>query len=253
MARTPLVVLVACAVAGTLFQPYATAQMVASVQSPARPFDLPVHAPVYRYASDARSAYFYAQVMPAFLDIINDQLAETVEFSGRDGFQLDASRLLLRARSDDSIRIYFLAEGAGYHNTLGFAWTPAGSDEVGQPTILFPDASQRSGVFRTESEPLKTGDFIDIGVGERGYQLDFFLISNGVNGGSHWLWNDPMKNSDGLQHMVAFMIPGSRFVLIGFEDIIGGGDLDYNDCLFVADIGEENAQNLLNEESTLPN
>jgi hypothetical protein len=52
--------------------------------------------------------------------------------------------------------------------------------------------------------------------------------------------------------MVAFLLPGSRYVLLGFEDIIGGGDLDYNDSLFVIDIGEVNAQNLMDDASTLP-
>ena len=62
---------------------------------------------------------------------------------------------------------------------------------------------------------------------------------------------DQHLNVDGLQHMVAFIIPDSRYVLLGFEDIIDGGDLDYNDCLFVVDIGQENADNLVNE-GTLP-
>lgn len=228
------------------------AQTVASVQSPARPFGLPVHGPVYEYASDARSTTFYYDVMPTFLSIIEEHLAERVEFTGRSGFKLDASRLLLRTASDEPIRIYFLAEGAGYHNTVGFAFTQAGSQVTGQPTVLFPDASMRGDSQRTEWEPLKVGDFIEIGVGDRGYQLDFFLISNAVNGGDQWLWNDPEANPDGLQHMVAFMVPESRFILLGFEDIIGGGDLDYNDSLFVVDIGEVNAENLYEEDSNLP-
>jgi hypothetical protein len=230
----------------------ALAQTVAPVQSPARPFNLPVQGPVYAYASDARSADFYVNYMPAFLDIIQDQLSESVEFEGRDGFKLDASRLFLRTASDEPIRIYFLFEGAGYHNTVGFAWTPAGSQSRGQSTILFPDASVRSGSTRTTWEPLKCGDFIEIGVGDNGYQLDFFLISDAVNGGQQWLWNDPTENIDGLQHLVAFMLPDSPFILLGFEDIIYGGDLDYNDALFVVDIGEINAQNLFDDDGTLP-
>ncbi len=84
------------------------------------------------------------------------------------------------------------------------------------------------------------GDFVEIGRGGNGYQLDFFLISDGANGGKTWLWNDVAKNVDKLQHVVAYHVPNSSFILIGFEDIIGGGDLDYNDCLFVVDVGIEN-------------
>ncbi len=232
----------------------AHAQIVAPVQSPARPLGLPVHGPVMNYASDARSQDFYVNYMPSFLNIINEQLSESVVFTGVSGFKLDASRLFLRSMSDKPIRIYFLFEGAGYHNTVGFAWTPAGSPGRGAATVLFPDASIKGGNQRTTWEPLKCGDFVEIGEGDRGYQLDFFLISDAVNGGTQWLWNDPTENSDSLQHVVAFLLPGTPYVLLGFEDIIGGGDLDYNDALFVVDIGQTNADDLdEDDESTLPN
>ncbi len=231
-----------------------SAQIVAPVQSPARPLGLPVHGPVMQYASDARSQDFYVNYMPSFLQIINDQLSESVVFTGVNGFKLDASRLFLRTMSDKPLRIYFLFEGAGYHNTVGFAWTPAGSPSRGAATVLFPDASIKSGNQRTTWEPLKCGDFVEIGVGDRGYQLDFFLVSNAVNGGTQWLWNDPAENPDSLQHVVAFLLPGTPYVLLGFEDIIGGGDLDYNDALFVVDIGQTNADDLDEDDvSTLPN
>lgn len=236
----------------------AIGQTVLPVQSPARPFNLPVHGPVMEAASDERSSIFYHNVMPTFLEIIEQHLSESVVFDNAEGFKLDASRLFLRSASDQPIRIYFLAEGAGYHNTVGYCWTEAGSETRGQATVLFPDASIAGGFNpqphsnRTHWEPLKRGDFVEIGVGDRGFQLDFFLISNAVNGGQQWLWNDPEENSDGLNHLVAFMVEGSRYILIGFEDIIGGGDLDYNDALFVVDIGETNAENLYNELSDLP-
>lgn len=229
------------------------AQIVAPVQSPARPLGLPVHGPVMQFASDARSQDFYVNYMPDFLKIIDDNLSESVVFTGVNGFKLDASRLFLRTQSDKNIRIYFLYEAAGYHNTVGFSWTPAGAPARGAPTIAFPDASIKSGKSRTTWEPLKCGDFVEIGPGERGYQLDFFLISDAVNGGKQWLWNDPAENSDSLQHVVAFMLPGTPFILIGFEDIVGGGDRDYNDALFVVDIGQTNADDLdEDDESTLP-
>ncbi len=245
--------LVALLAACPLWTAQSPAQTVAPVQSPARPLGLPVHGPVYQYASDARSSDFYVNYMPSFLEIINSQLAESVVLTGRQGFKLDASRLFLRTESDRNIRIYFLFEGAGYHNTVGFAWTPAGSPGRGAPAVLFPDASIKSGSTRTTWEPLKCGDFVEIGLGDNGYQLDFFLISNAVNGGTQWLWNDPSENSDLLQHVVAFMLPDSPYILLGFEDIIGGGDLDYNDALFVVDIGDINAENLFEDFSNLPN
>lgn len=236
-----------------LLCPAAMAQTVSPVQSPARPLGLPVHGPVYLAASDTRSAEFYTEAMPDFLEIIEDHLSESVVFDGREGFKLDPSRLYLRMASPDPIRIYFLFEGAGYHNTVGFCWTEAGDPVKTGKTVLFPDSSIRHGNnARTEWEPLKPGDFVEIGHGDNGFQLDFFLISNAVNGGDQWLWADKRENPDNLQHMVAFMLPDSPYILLGFEDIIGGGDLDYNDALFVVDIGEINAENLFDDDGNLP-
>lgn len=220
-------------------------------QSPARPFGLPILGLVKAKSSDSRAASFQTNYFPTFQQIINDQLRESVQFNNASGFKLDASKLFLRSASDKSIRVYFLAEGAGYHNSIGFSFTPAGSPTPGTPYLLFPDASV--GSKRTTSEPLVPGDFIDLGVGGNGWQLDFFLISNGVNGGTTWLWNDTQKNSDRLQHVVAFVLPNTPYILLGFEDIVGGGDLDYNDALFVVDIGMVNAQNLSDEFASLPN
>lgn len=220
-------------------------------QSPARPFGLPILGLVKAQKSDSRATSFHNTYYPTFQSIINVQLRESVRFNNASGFKLDASKLFLRTASDKPIRVYFLAEGAGYHNSIGFSFTPAGSPTPGTPYLIFPDASV--GSKRTTWEPLRPGDFIDLGVGGNGWQLDFFLISDGVNGGQTWLWNDTRKNSDGLQHVVAFMLPDTPFILLGFEDIIGGGDLDYNDALFVVDIGAVNAQNLSDEFASLPN
>jgi hypothetical protein len=248
---------IASAIAGVVLlivlPQFCLGQTVASPPSPARPSGLGVFGPIYQFATDSRSADFQANVLPSFLAIIDNNLAESVEFTGRSGFKLDASKLYLRTQADLPIRIYFINEGAMYHNSLGFCWTQAGATSSQTPTLLFPDASIVTGKKRTTTEPLRCGDFIQIGVGANGFKLDFFLISDGANGGSTWLWNDNSRNVDRLQHMVAFMIPNSRYILLGFEDIVGGGDLDYNDCLFVVDIGAENAQNLLDQAGTLPN
>lgn len=52
------------------------------------------------------------------------------------------------------------------------------------------------------------------------------------------LYADKEKNSDGLEHVTAFgytdEATGEYYTFIGFEDIVGGGDLDYNDVVLVA-------------------
>ena len=234
------------AMAGTLASPQATPV----------PLNLPVIGNVQVTGSDSRAAAFNSQWLPKFQTIINDNLRESVVFSNATGFRLDSSKLFLRQECVDTIRVYFLAEGAGYRNTLGFAFTPAGSATPGSPKVIFPNASSGTG-SRTVNEPLRTGDFVEIGKGGNGWQLDFYLLSDGYNRWKNnstitWLWNDITKNGDGVQHVVAFAMPNSPYILIGFEDLIGGGDLDYNDVLFVVDIGMVNATSLTDDPSSLP-
>ena len=222
------------------------------------PLNLPVVGNVRASGSDSRSANFNSNWMPQFQQIINDNLAECVVFTNTRGFQLDSSKLFLRQEASQTIRVYFLGEGAYYQNTLGFSFTPAGSKTPGTPRIIFPNASINASSARTVDDPLHLGDFVDIGTGGNGWQLDFYLISDAFrqfrNGNTNltWFWNDISKNGDGLQHLVAFALPNSPYVLLGFEDIVGGGDLDYNDALFVVDIGYENSGPLTDAPSSLP-
>ena len=232
----------------------------ASPQATPVPLNLPVIGNVQVSGSDTRAAEFNSQWLPSFRTIINNNLSERVVFTSAPGFKLDSAKFFLRQQAARTIRIYFLAEGAGYQNTLGFSFTPAGSPTPGSPKVIFPNASIGTGK-RTIDIPIREGDFVDIGVGGNGWQLDFFLISNGfrlwresnqTNTNLGWLWNDKSKNSDGLQHVVAFALPDSPYILVGFEDILGGGDLDYNDALFVVDVGIENVDVLTDNPASLP-
>ncbi len=233
----------------------------ASPQATPVPLNIAVAGNVQVTGSDSRASSFNSLWLPKFQQVINDNLAECVVFSNASGFQLDSSKLFLRQEAVETIRIYFIGEGAGYKNALGFAFTPAGSPIPGTPKVIFPNASIGTGNTRTTIEPLRTGDFVEIGRGGNGWQLDFFLLSDGytiwkdsnqTNTNIAWLWNDKSKNGDGLQHVVAFAMPNSPYILIGFEDIVGGGDLDFNDALFVVDIGMENARPMTNDPSSLP-
>jgi len=218
------------------------AQTPTSPQPTIRPFSLPLISQTQLTGSDSRAAAFNSDYLPRFRQIINDNLSESVVFTGVSGFKLDSSKFFLLRQSPYPIRVYFLAEGAGFWNTLGFAFTPAGQAQSGTPYLIFPNASDNPGRPRTLNTPVREGDFVDIGVGGNGWQLDFFLIADGARSGRTWYWNDIDKNGDGLQHVVAFLIPNSPFILVGFEDLWGGGDRDYNDILYVVDIGLENAR-----------
>jgi len=221
------------------------AQTPTSPQPTIRPFNLPLISQTMRSGSDSRSAAFNKDYLPRFRQIINDNLSESVVFTGVSGFKLDSSKFFLLRQSPYPIRAYFLGEGAGFWNSLGFAFTPAGQENSGTPYLIFPNASDDPGRPRTINTPVRQGDFVDLGVGGNGWQLDFFLIADGARSGRTWYWNEIEKNGDGIQHVVCFLIPGSPFILVGFEDLWGGGDRDYNDILFVVDIGQENADLLI--------
>ena len=48
--------------------------------------------------------------------------------------------------------------------------------------------------------------------------------------------------SSRLQHVLAFTLEDSPYLILGFEDLWGGGDRDYNDLIFAVDVGEANVE-----------
>jgi len=232
----------------------ANARCLAEDPAYENPYNLPLIGAVQDAGSDARAQHFQENVMPAFESFINQNLQEMSEFENAGQFVLDPTRLYLPLNTEKPIRAYFMHEGAAYRNQLGLSIVNAGhgqngTNELVDPLengkLIFPDASfEDPPDGLSPGGPLNKGDFVEIGHVEQGMQLDFFLVSDGANdetpdGGNDVLRNFVELNSDGKQHVIAayFREDFPGFVLIGFEDIVGGGDLDYNDCLFVIDVG----------------
>jgi Domain of unknown function (DUF4114) len=240
-----------------------TAAMPASgetspIQSPARPFGLDIVGPVQTAGSDTDAARFQSDYLPTVTDWVNVNLGEKNAIDSTASISLDPAKLQLATASD--VRVYFVGEGAGYHNTLGFN-TGGGGIDTGDPRLIFPDASSNVSYWndtdgtgtRSSGAPLLPGDFVDLGTQAAGTQLDFFLIANGASGGSYVYSTDASVNPDGIDHVVAYALADSPYLLIGFEDLYGGGDRDFNDLLFAVDIGSVNVETLTNapEPSTL--
>lgn len=194
--------------------------------------------PVQVTGSDARSEAFNNEIMPAAAELVEEELREGVEFMAADITRLDEDALFLLNPSDRPVRVYFINEGAGYRNTLGYSTTVAGSEQIGDRRIVFPDVSD--GTFGGP-RLLEMGDWIELGDFPAGTSFEFFIVRNAVKGGRHIFTNQDHLNPDGLQHLAAWLI-GDRYVLLGFEDLLNGGDLDYNDVVVVVDLSPDLGQ-----------
>lgn len=74
----------------------------------------------------------------------------------------------------------------------------------------------------------QTGDTITVNIEDVRSRLGSDSFGFYLKSPQGWFFADPAKNSDGLGHMVAYEGSG-RDLLIGFEDLNGGGDLDFED------------------------
>ncbi len=178
--------------------------------------------------------------------------AESVALPNSGQFKLDPSKLKLKY--DYNVNTYFINEGAGYRNQLAYESTGT----TNQAGLLFKDisCSGASCVGDWGGNALALGDGVNLGKIKAGSQLDFSLRADGLNRGAsaNVFGTQTASNEDGLQHLVAYAYKG--YILMGFEDLYGGlnesggknerSDRDFNDSVFVLDIGEKNVQDLIN-------
>ncbi|HLO50091.1 MAG TPA: DUF4114 domain-containing protein [Kamptonema sp.] len=170
---------------------------------------------------------------------------------------------------DQDVKVYFIGESAGgYRNQLDFSVTK-GDSIIQQQTKIFGDASCNPGDSQflnfklfcpnpnsalagktQQDKPLNIGDFAEIGSFQAGSKLNFWLVANGLNGGitqngQKAIYGlDGAANPDQTKHVAAYYY--KDYLVIGYEDLWGGGDKDYNDVVFAIDIGKNNARQLAN-------
>ncbi|MDW4500455.1 DUF4114 domain-containing protein [Sulfitobacter sp. D35] len=230
----------------------AAAATISPFQSTARPQGSEIAGPVQLAGSDDRAATFQQEVLPTMFDAARQDLGENQVVDDLGALALDTSRMVV---SDVVVpRIYFVWEGAGFHNSL-LAQVIRADGTVEDESIIFPDASSaaswwggyRENGGRSASTPLLAGDFVDLDHQlNPGDRLTLQLLANGANGGSSLFSTDPSRNVDGLdQHVVGLLssAPSAKgFVLMGFEDLWGGSDQDYNDVILAVDFGEANTR-----------
>lgn len=207
------------------------------IQSTVRPFGLEIVNKVQTAATDDASKNFQVNVLPSVTKLVNEKLSEYQKVDD-SAYLLDPSKLKLKTDSD--VRVYFVGEGAGYANTLGFTTDGSGRVDSKTAQLIFPNAS--TGWKLTKNEPVQAGDYVELGKIKGGSALDFFVIANGANGGKTSFSTQRSENPDGINHVVSFAytMKDSPYLILGFEDLLGGGDRDFNDVLFAVDIGAVN-------------
>jgi hypothetical protein len=185
------------------------------------------------------------------------------QFVQQEGLKLSTANLAkvdlskLKLKFDYDVKSYFINEGAGYQNQLAFESTGTTT----QSGLLFRDISCSSADNVTGAtcqgawggDALNFGDRVSTGTIKAGSQLNFWLRANGVHRGnnSYIFGTQDASNPDGLQHAVAYAYKG--MIVMGFEDLFGDArvdqktgkfgewsDRDFNDTVFVVDIGEDN-------------
>jgi len=240
-----------------LFLSPVTAGTVSPVQSDARPFGLAPIGDVQLAGSDAEALDFSTNALPDLQAAVDTTLTENQPLDTVSLIALDANDLFLSEASD--VRVYFIGEGAGYHNTFGVYTGDSSDGLTGDAGLIFPDASSTSSYidpiesdYRSTSAPVAAGDFVDLGEFAAETQLNLFLIANGANGGTNTYFSDVSLNPDGIEHFVVLATPDSPYLLIGAEDLFGGGDEDYNDLVVAIDIGTTNAKKLISNAVPLP-
>jgi hypothetical protein len=229
----------------------ASAQTLSPFQSAYRPLGLSIVSKVYLDSTDTTSTSEYSN-NATWTAYIQKMLPETVAFTGIGLNQLNPQQLYFLFSYTP--RVYFIYEGAGYIDALGATIatvsTPTNKPTTGTSYTLFPDQHWSMGPWasgsgvRSTSEPLMPGDFVELPTINAGQQLAFFIMSN-MNSSTgvpeYTFYNGASNNPDNFQHMVAFFPDNSQFIIIGFEDMYGGGDKDCNDLMFVVDVGPNNA------------
>tara|TARA_R110001592_G_scaffold126336_1_gene337525 strand:- start:171873 stop:172463 length:591 start_codon:yes stop_codon:yes gene_type:complete len=115
---------------------------------------------------------------------------------------------------DGHVQAQFLGSDAGYFNTL------------------YLDTSSDWGTGKVFDKNSGINSIVDLGYFEAGTELLFRLYVS--NTGLNFFSGDPTRNSDNLAHAQAITSAlGTTYItLVGFEDLLGGGDQDYNDFMF---------------------
>jgi tetratricopeptide (TPR) repeat protein len=208
---------------------------------------------VHQAGFDARAVAFQHQLLPRMIQDAREKFNPESVARDFSRLELDSSRLVLLEPT--AVRVYFVASQGGFHSALGYQLEGAQVDAPGpytvfrnafSPRILFQYADEikqhpdPSGAYaygeRSANAPVLPGDYVDLGVLPAGTQIIFFLVADAVNAPKGTFTTIPERNPDKLQHVVTVAYQDSPYLLLGFEDLMGGGDRTFNDVVFAVEL-----------------
>ncbi|MCR9153661.1 MAG: LruC domain-containing protein [Bacteroidetes bacterium] len=179
-----------------------------------------------------------------FLDDVDASLPEEAPVPTNNPQYLTSGNELDVVITDLSdVWVTFVAEGAGYRNSLAYYVfdsnnPPATANDIDSIFIIFPNTS-----LAYSGGELYAGDKVRLGTFEAGKTISWVLFQNawngsGVNVNNNKFYSNPAFNTNesnpNRQHTVALSDIGRQLVLIGFEDQTRttGSDNDFNDLIF---------------------
>jgi hypothetical protein len=165
------------------------------------------------------------RILPILATAIGGAILSAVPAQASNGYRyadhgtVNPALYSFTATGNGALTGYYMGSTAAYDETLGV--------RVNGKTVA-------SGVFANHGTPDFTS--YDFGNVHAGDSLEFFIHVLNTNLDFSTI---TAKNADGLNHVFASAHPAEPWIgvpagtFIGFEDLLGGGNLDYNDHTFV--------------------
>jgi len=85
-------------------------------------------------------------------------------------------------------------------------------------------------IFIFNNHAANIGDTINLGSFTLGTELLFRMHVN--NTGNDFFTGPASRNTDGIAHALVDLVPFPGDTFVGFEDLFGGGDRDFNDIMY---------------------
>jgi hypothetical protein len=177
---------------------------------------------------------------------------DTTTSSFGEGKLVDLSQLTLK--NDSEVNIFLLGEGAGKRNSLFYSANGAEKENIwGDVSIVKEAEGNYLDPNFDQDGTMNQGDSKNLGFFTKGTQMNFLLSSFNTTKREREYYSSAGSegtNGDGLQHAVGYAF-GERYLMLGFEDLYGdlkagstngneNSDRDFNDVVFVIDMGKGN-------------